>query len=318
MDFAPAQLSDQVRFGEGSSAAFPLATAVRLGVDAWLHDDDSEQMERKHIFLVASSMASAAEGDEYSPPLPSKKAAAKAPVKAVPKSAITSKAEKTNEDSEPSLRAVLLRMEERLERLEQNAARKPPTEGWGHTETPLLGDAPKVSPQTIQKLKKKVGAPPPRLDDGPLAEEAGADEDDEVDGILPQTCNTLSEVVQAQMLQNQTKLLMTLASKKDDPMKTLLGGAEDDSKVSGARGCAARQLMLDHMSANPEVVYQSTRKLLAKALRKDVKQLNPEDMLEFFESRVPFGSQKGIVYTLLTSSAICGPLWRKILTQVPR
>jgi len=50
------------------------------------------------------------------------------------------------------------------------------------------------------------------------------------------------------------------------------------------------------MQVNPEKVAATVKKLLARARKKDVTKLEPDDMLTFMEETVPFGHYKCLTY----------------------
>eukprot|EP00971_Amphidinium_carterae_P351374 6492081-Amphidinium_carterae.1 len=208
---------------------------------------------------------------------------------------------------DPEMKALLSRLSDRLDRLEQRQACVPPGNGWGQNSTPLFGNPAPMEKARLDRLRAAVGPPPPRLGEMSrpcLTEDLDGEALEGEDEVEEKKSS--SEVMIARMLENQTKLLASCLAKKEDPMRTLLGGGgEDDAKISGARGCAAWQMMIDQMLADPQSVHKSTQRLLAKALRKNVSDLTPGDMLEYMESRVPFGTQKGIVYF----AHLIGHLW---------
>ena len=106
----------------------------------------------------------------------------------------------------------------------------------------------------------------------------------------------------AKLLAQQTKILGQLASssrKQADPLQNLLGGggsSEEDPKVPGVRGMAARQLLREQFAAHPEKVIAKIRERLAAARRKDVSSLEPRDMYLHFQETVPLGSYKTLTY----------------------
>lgn len=111
-----------------------------------------------------------------------------------------------------------------------------------------------------------------------------------------------------QMLMHQNQLLMQLLASKESggsrgptgSVDELLGGNDgsllDDSKVSGARGCAARVALRQQLSARPAAGANTIRRNLAQAMDRSVEALLPGDMRRYFSAAVPFGSYMGLTY----------------------
>ena len=147
----------------------------------------------------------------------------------------------------------------------------------------------------------RLGDPAPRHSIGSLAAGAAA-----ADAALVEAAGEGQEEEAADLSVNNQLLLelvrgqnkvfeKLLKGKAEDPM-SLLANADlaEDSKVQGARGLAARQMVIDWMEKHPSAVYQMVRRNLAQALR--VEEVLPGDMLRYFETRVPFGQFKCLSY----------------------
>jgi hypothetical protein len=104
------------------------------------------------------------------------------------------------------------------------------------------------------------------------------------------------------LLMQQNQMLMAMLAKAPgarDPMVDLLGGGAgsdllDESRVSGARGCAARALLREQMLAKPSAVATAVRKNLTRALDKSTPE--PGDMRAFFTQHVALGSYNCLTY----------------------
>ena len=101
----------------------------------------------------------------------------------------------------------------------------------------------------------------------------------------------------------QTKILSQLtasATKSSDPLHLLGGsggGGDDETKVAGVRGMAARQLLKEQFQKHPERVYQKVRERLAQARRKaSPVDLEARDMFLHFQETVPLGNYKTLTY----------------------
>ncbi|CAE7640549.1 unnamed protein product [Symbiodinium sp. CCMP2592] len=136
----------------------------------------------------------------------------------------------------------------------------------------------------------KAAAVPSMLGDLP-GEEDEADAADAGDAGDPSDPLT-------RLLAQQTKILMQLTKKSRDPLHGLLSGsaAEDDSKLPGVKGMAARQLMVEQFAAHPDRVVLQVRARLATARRKTIQELQPRDMYYHFAETVPLGSYKTLTY----------------------
>ena len=104
------------------------------------------------------------------------------------------------------------------------------------------------------------------------------------------------------LLAQQTQILTQLAansSKAQDPLSLLSGsaGSEEDSKLTGVKGMAARQLLREQFQKHPGNVYKRVRERLAQARRKpSVTALEPRDMFYRFQETVPLGNYKTLTY----------------------
>ena len=123
------------------------------------------------------------------------------------------------------------------------------------------------------------------------------EEDDEQDDAEPEdAADTLTK-----LLAQQTKILTQLAAvskKPKDPLHGLLSSSssEEDPKLPGVKGMAARQLMIEQFAAHPDRVVLQVRSRLAAARRKDPADLEPRDMYLHFAETVPLGSFKTLTY----------------------
>ena len=154
----------------------------------------------------------------------------------------------------------------------------------------LLQATPKISPQP--KLSFAV----PTFDIG--SEDAEEEKDDVGAGAEGSDAQILSK-----LLVQQTKILSQLtasATKSSDPLHLLGGsggGGDDETKVAGVRGMAARQLLKEQFQKHPERVYQKVRERLAQARRKaSPVDLEARDMFLHFQETVPLGNYKTLTY----------------------
>ena len=98
-----------------------------------------------------------------------------------------------------------------------------------------------------------------------------------------------------------TANLVKVKQTSADPFAILAeGGSDQWGMGTSARGCAARQAVLDAHAMNPEATLAAGRRLLAKALKVPVSGLKPESMTEHFERNVPLGSNKCLTYFSFT------------------
>ena len=80
-------------------------------------------------------------------------------------------------------------------------------------------------------------------------------------------------------------------------MLTGSSGSEEDPKLPGVKGMAARQIVREHFQKHPLGVYQKVRERLAQARRKgSVEELEARDMYLHFQETVPLGSFKTLTY----------------------
>ena len=123
------------------------------------------------------------------------------------------------------------------------------------------------------------------------------EEEEELDDAEPEDAADQGDVL-SRLLAQQTKILTQLAKKSRDPLHGLLSGsaAEDDSKLPGVKGMAARQLMIEQFAAHPDRVVLQVRARLAAARRKSVSELEPRDMYYHFAETVPLGTYKTLTY----------------------
>lgn len=123
-----------------------------------------------------------------------------------------------------------------------------------------------------------------------------------------------------QMLVAQNEMLMKLLTSRQEAgsptaaagsLEDLLsgggGGLLDDSKVSGARGCAARGALKQQLAARPAAGTAAIRRNLAQAMDRPVEALVPGDMRRFFTESVPLGTYTGLTY----SSFLLAKLWEE-------
>ena len=125
------------------------------------------------------------------------------------------------------------------------------------------------------------------------------------------------------MQQNQMLVAMLAQSAGKKPSVTdLLGGGGgdslDDTKVAGARGCAARIALREQMEARPAAVVAAVRRNLARARSKELGSLSPGDMREFFTRNVPLGKFQCLTYFsfLLAQLWEDGELLRRDLAEL--
>ena len=123
------------------------------------------------------------------------------------------------------------------------------------------------------------------------------EEEEELDDAEPEDAADQGDVL-SRLLAQQTKILTQLAKKSRDPLHGLLSGsaAEDDSKLPGVKGMAARQLMIEQFAAHPDRVVLQVRARLAAARRKSISELEPRDMYYHFAETVPLGTYKTLTY----------------------
>ena len=183
--------------------------------------------------------------------------------------------------------------EEQLQRLLQLAGKGP--QRLGDLAGPSAAPAKPGAAQLYLGAAAKA-APAPNLAGGvgalaEDAEEADANEDVGDEGSAL-----------ARVLSQQTKLLAALVSsttkKASDPLSILGGGGTDEeTKVPGIRGMAARQLLKDQIHKDPLKVYHKVRERLAQARRKgSTAALEPRDMFYHFQDVVPLGHYKTLTY----------------------
>ncbi|CAE7245675.1 SUF4 [Symbiodinium sp. CCMP2456] len=144
---------------------------------------------------------------------------------------------------------------------------------------------------------KASAAPALRL--GAVQEVNNTGDGEEADGAE----GVEGEGVLQKLLVQQTAILAQLAAstrKSSDPLHQLLsstGGADEDLKLPGVKGMAARQLVREHFQRSPTLVYNKVKERLAQARRKPgVGDLEPRDMYLHFQETVPLGSFKTLTY----------------------
>ena len=118
------------------------------------------------------------------------------------------------------------------------------------------------------------------------------------------------EFLKQLLLQNMALTANLVKGKQTsaDPFAILAeGGSDQWGMGTSARGCAARQAVLDAHARNLEATLAAGRRLLAKALKVPVSGLKPESMTEHFERNVPLGHAKCLTYF----SCILANLWRR-------
>lgn len=183
--------------------------------------------------------------------------------------------------------------EEQLQRLLQLARKGP--QRLGDLAGPSAAPAkPGAAQLYLGAAAKAAPAPHPAGGVEPLAEdavEADANEDVEDEGRAL-----------AKVLSQQTKLLAALVASTTKKFSDLLsilggGGADEETKVPGIRGMAARQLLKDQIHKDPLKVYHKVRERLAQARRKgSTAALEPRDMFYHFQDVVPLGHYKTLTY----------------------
>ena len=184
-----------------------------------------------------------------------------------------------------------------------------------------------LSSEQAQKLQNLAGREPPRVAEVPMAGGPDAraaakakarldidlgDEEDEKEGGKSSRAVAMELMMQT-MVQNQQMLNVMLNKPKasDDPMGLLLGKGtdlDDHTNVTGAKGCAARQMWVEQMELKGEGVYATVRRWLGRALKKPPEKLDASDMLRFHQSQVPYGHLKALTY----SAMLFGHLWEAI------
>jgi len=101
-------------------------------------------------------------------------------------------------------------------------------------------------------------------------------------------------------------------------MQVILAGgqgdidAEDSTRMAlGARGAVARMIYQENLKAQPGDFPKVMCTLLARARRKELHQLMPQDLLTFFEEQSPLGYSKTLTYFAYLLSA----MWEALETQ---
>ena len=150
------------------------------------------------------------------------------------------------------------------------------------------------------------------LDEEP---ELGADAQDREERLLDIVLQ--NQRLMSQMIERDAKANKA-GGANSDPLSIILGGQTSDldaddpqrAGVSAARGSAARLLYSEGIRSRPAEFYNVTRTLLARARRKETSQLEPSDMLKFFEDQSPLGYSKSLTYF----SNLVGVMWETLET----
>lgn len=158
-------------------------------------------------------------------------------------------------------------------------------------------------------------------DGGGGAEAAGARNYGTRVGSMPPTSSASPDPTLAALLaQNQAFLALLSRGPKRagdaDPLDFLFKGpvdVDDEEKVTGARGCAARHVVNEAHRRRPARVVEKIRSLLAESLGVDADELKPADLKNYFEKKVPLGNFRMLTYTAFGLAAVWEKLERKEL-----
>ena len=225
--------------------------------------------------------------------------------------------------SEGTQRAVS-GLRQRLETLEQSQA-APPLQAppRGAAAPQMFQPSATLDQNRMERLQALAGRGPSRSSDlgaqpkshaHPVQKSPGVGGITEVDEVeseeeLPAMA---AGTVLEQLLTSQTQLLQKLAlakSAQQDPLVSLGSGTsaegEDTGKLSGVKGIAARQLLMDSFRKHPKKVIKIFRDRLALARRKgSAHELEPRDLWLHMQETVPLGTHRTLTYVAFQSAAM--------------
>ena len=166
---------------------------------------------------------------------------------------------------------------------------------------PRLGDIPEAARATASAPARSAAHLPvrePAATGGVGTIEGAEDEGEDLEGAAGEAG------LLGRLLLQQTQILSQLAAnsrKASDPLQALLSGSGDgndgDTKATGVKGMAARQLLQEQYQKDPGRFYQRVRERLVLARRKNaIADLEPKDMYLHFQETVPLGNFKTLTY----------------------
>ena len=139
-------------------------------------------------------------------------------------------------------------------------------------------------------------------------------------GLQDITASVLLGLLKGQQDLTREALARQSSASSTDPLSLLQATSADGGlgqHTAGLRGIAARQLLHARKAADSSTDTTQFRGRLALGLRKEVCELHPSSLAQYFEEVTPFGDKKLLVYVSLLFANIWKQLEQPALQDVP-